>query len=121
MVDKARLYLVTNNPHFLLVLNTEVYFSLAVYIRHKVAQDLLLDVPFQSQADETAMIIGHHEKGKKVWKIYNKFFLEKNYILYWRIVDLQCCVSSGVQQRFSYTCVYCFQILFTFRLLQSVE
>ena len=76
------MYLVTNNPQFLLVLNNEVYFSLAVYVCHKVAQDLLLDIPFQNQADETVRIIGHHEKGKKVWKIYNKLFFKKKIKFY---------------------------------------
>ena len=77
MVDKARLYLVTNNPQFLLVLHNEVYFSLTVYICHKVAWDLLLDIPFQSQADEPAVIIGHHESGKRFGKSTISSFQKK--------------------------------------------
>ena len=33
-------------------------------------------------ADETVRIIGHHEKGKKVWKIFNKLFFEKEIKFY---------------------------------------
>ena len=42
--------------------------------------------------------------------------------LYWNIVDLQNCISSGAQQSKSVIDIYIpFQILFPHRLLQNIE
>ena len=41
-----------------------------------------------------------------------------------QIVDLECCVSSRYTAKwfsYTYTCIYSFQIIFPFRLLQNIE
>ena len=40
-------------------------------------------------------------------------FLKFNFIFYWNIVDLQCCISSGVQQS-DYLHIYIYASFFRF-------
>ena len=66
--------------------------------------------------------VGHLSKDKIFLRreIYFLIFIYLFLFFHWSIVELQCCVSSGVQQWFSYTYMYMhilFHILFHYGLL----